>query len=247
MFIHYRAQGFVLEKVDQGEADQLFTIFTKKAGKLKILARAIRKPKSKLRTFIPIFSICKIEFIQGKHYKTLTDSVVISDFENIKKSLVKLKTAYKITEAFNQLVKSPEKDEKIWQLLNEVFNHLNNYFLLSTHYPLIYYFFLWNLLSILGYKPELYKCLNCNQKLTPSNLYFSRQGGIICENCYKKAEGLSKKKMPKDLKIDENTIKILREIFKKDLKSFLKIKIKKEYFNSLKEISDFYISQFQNG
>jgi len=68
MFVHYRTQGLILKKEDQGEADLLFTIYTKDFGKLEILGRAIRKISSKLRSGAEIFYLSEVEFIQGKIY-----------------------------------------------------------------------------------------------------------------------------------------------------------------------------------
>ena len=234
MFVNYKTQGFVLKKLDRGEADQVFTIFTKDFGVLKILGRGIRKITSKLRGEIPVFSLTEIEFIQGKAYKTLTSAALIKDFQNIKKDLNRLEIAYQIAESFNQLVKPPEKDQKIYQFLSEVFNYLNKPQLPVADYQLLYFYFLWNLFSILGYKPELYKCLICKNKLKPGVLYFSSKGGMICNACFNK-------KLPECLEADVNTIKILREILKKDFPSLLKIKIGKKREESLKKVSDFYI------
>jgi len=239
MFVHHRTQGFVLKKVDQGEADQLFSIYTKDFGRLRILARGIRKITSKLRAGIPVFSISEIEFIQGKTFKTLTDTILIQDFVNIKKDLIKLKIAHEIIQVFEQLIKPPQKDNKIYALFNEVFLYLNNYSLRITHYSLLYFYFFWNLVSILGYKPELYNCLKCKNKLKEGVLHFSSNGGIICNNCYKG----DKQKL---LKIDSNIIKILREILERDLTHFLKIKIKNEHEQCLKQISDFYARGLPN-
>ncbi|MBL7155982.1 MAG: DNA repair protein RecO [Candidatus Pacebacteria bacterium] len=236
MFVHYRTTGFVFKKLDQSEADQVFTIFTKDFGVLKILAKGIRKSASKLKSGIPIFCISEIEFIQGKTHKILTDAILINNFENIKKDLIKLRVAYKISETLDQLIKPPQKDEKIWNLLNEVFKNLNNDFLLVTHYSLLYFYFLLNLLSILGYHPELYECLICRNKLKPQNLYFSFKGGIMCSSCKVK----SKEHLV--LNIDQNIVKILRESFKRNISDFLKIRIKKQHQVSINQISEFCLS-----
>jgi len=240
MFIHYRTKGFVLKETEKGEADKLFLVFTKDFGKLEILGKGIRKMKSKLRAGIPLFSISEIEFIQGKTYKTLTDAILIKDFETIKKDLKRLQVAFRISEAFDRLIKEPEKDEAVWQLFNETFDTLNHWSLVIGHWSLIYYYFLWNLLSILGYQPELYKCLICGKKLKPENLYFCKEGGIICHSCYKK-EG------SRALKIDPNVVKILREILKRNLQNFLKLKIQKEHQKFLQEVSNFYLLAIEQG
>ena len=60
MFIHYRTNGVMIKKKDLGEADQLFTIYTKDFGKLEILGKAIRKISSKLRSGAELFYLFHI-------------------------------------------------------------------------------------------------------------------------------------------------------------------------------------------
>ena len=126
MFNHYRTQGFILKKTDQGESDRIFTIFTKDFGRLELLAKAERKIKSKLRAGLELFYLSEIEFIQGKIYKTLTDAILIEKFQNLRNDLGKLYIAYKISEDLDNFVRGEEPDEKIWHLLNETFEKLNN-------------------------------------------------------------------------------------------------------------------------
>lgn len=236
MFIHYRTEGIILKKEDRGEADQLFTIYTKDFGKLEILGKGIRKISSKLRSGAEIFYLSEIEFIQGKTYKTLTDAILIDSFQNLRKNLGRLSIAYKISETLDDLVKGQEADKKIWQLLIETFNKLNSYKLKPKSYKLIYYYFLWNLLSILGYKPELYQCSLCQKKLIPGKLYFNpKEGGVICPNCFKKV------KSGKEVKTE--IVKILRIILEKDWKTLFKLKIEKKYLKELSFISQIYLSR----
>ncbi len=236
MFIRYRTLGLILKKEDRGEADQLFTIYTKDFGRLEILAKGIRKITSKLRSGVDIFYLSEIEFIQGKVYKTLTDAILIEKFEGLRKNLLKLKIASKISEFFDNLVREVEADEKIWQLLTETLEKLNNSQPTTDSLQLIYYYFLWNLLSILGYKPELYLCLLCQKKLKPEILYFSpKEGGIICHNCFKKNKLA--------IAIKPEIVKILREILKRDWKILSRLKVEKSCLESLKKVSENYLSK----
>jgi len=235
MAVHYRTQGFILEKSDLREADQLFDVYTEDFGKLRILGRAVRKIKSKLRSGAELFYLSEIEFIQGRSYKTLTDAITIEKFKNTRKDLERLKVAYQISEVANSLIKGQEKDERIWNLLNEVFEKLNNYPLPTTHYSLIYHYFFWNLLSILGYQIDLYNCVLCQKKLFPQKLYFSsEEGGIICSECLKKIEN------KKEISLE--TIKILRIFLKKDWQTLLKLKITDFHKESLESVSENYFS-----
>jgi DNA repair protein RecO (recombination protein O) len=235
MAVHYRTQGFFIKKTDRGEADQLFRVYTKDFGKLEILGKAIRKIKSKLRGGAEIFYLSEIEFIQGKTYKTLTDTILIENFSNLRKDLEKLALAYKISEVLEDLVKGQEPDLKIWDLLKKTFQRLNAFNLKPKTCNLVYYYFLWNLLSILGYQPELYNCSLCQKKLIPEGLYFNpKEGGIICYSCFKKIKA--------GKKIAPDTVKILRIFIKRDWDTLKKIKPEKANQETLKNISESYLS-----
>lgn len=234
MFIHYRTQGLILKKEDRGEANQLFTIYTKDFGKLEILGKAIRKISSKLRSGADIFYLTEIEFIQGKTYKTLTDAILIEKFEDLRKDLKRLAIAYRISETLDNLIKGEEKDEKIWHLLLETFNKLNvtkqDLVTLRERLEIIYYYFFWNFLSILGHQPEFYNCALCQKKLIPEKLYFNpKEGGIICQNCFKKVKS--------GKEIAPEIVKILRIILEKNWPLLSKLKIEKSYLKSLEAIS----------
>lgn len=232
MFIRYRTLAFVLKKEGRGEADEILTLYTKEFGKLNVLARGIKKMKSKLRSAIDLFYLSEIEFIQGKIYKTLTDAIPIEKFKKIRKNLIKLKVAQKISETLDDLIKGEERDEKTWNLLKETFKKLNADILKTKAYLLIYYYFLWNLLSILGYKPEVFSCVSCQKKLEPNKLYFSlERGGLVCQKCQKKG----------DKKIMPETVKILRLLIEKKWSTFLRLKFEKKHLKELDSISKNYV------
>lgn len=248
MFVHYRSKGLILKKVDRAEADQLLLIYTKDFGRLEILAKAVRKISSKLRAGAEIFYLSEVEFIQGKAQKTLTDAILIEKFENLRKDLKKLKVACKIAEVSDNLISDQEPDEKIWQLFLETFDKLNAKYpegkpptshgagkIQDTIYK-IYYYFLWNLLLILGYKPELYNCVVCQRKIAPENIFFSpREGGVICNLC--------KKSVKSTKEIKPETIKILRLLLKRDWATLKRLKIEGKDLDKVKTISDYFISE----
>ncbi len=221
MFTHYRTQGIIVKKVDRGEADQLFTVYTKDFGKIEILGRAIRKIKSKLRSGIGLFYLSEIEFIQGKTYKTLTDAILVDNFPNVRKDLRKLVVACQISEVSDVLIRGQEPDREIWELLNEIFEKLNTRAIArggdedlasstSLKLEILYYYFFWNFISILGYQPEF-------------------KNFSICEK-----------------KISVDTFKILRIILKKDLKTLLKLKFEPSHQKSLKDVSQKYFDYILN-
>ncbi len=208
---HYRTKGIVLAKEDSGEADQIFTLYTKDFGKLEVIGKAIRKITSKLKSGIDVFYFAEIEFIQGKKQKTLTDAILLDKFPGIRQDLKKLSFIAQICQAVDYLANKEEKDEKIWDLLLIVFQKFN---LLTTNgsSEIIFHYFLWNFFSLLGYSPELYNCCLCEKKLLPETFFFSpSNGGVLCWRCFARL----KKEKEMEFKEKGQDIKQFKEAFSK--------------------------------
>lgn len=236
MFIHHRTQGFVLQKEDRGEADRIFTVFTQDFGKLELLAKAERKIKSKLRSGLELFYLSDVEFIQGKTQKTITDAMAIDRFKSLRNNLLKLSIGYRIAEVFDALVKSEERDEKLWDLLIEVFTKISEGNLKTLTSGLSFYYFLWNFFAILGYGLDLYVCSACQKALSPGNLFFDKkQGGIVCGKCRRAAKS--------GIDVRDGTIKIIRLFLKKDWSVLTKLKIGQDDLKSIKIFSDYYLRE----
>lgn len=171
MTTHYKTRAFVFKKNNINESDRIFSVFTDEFGRLDIFAKAIRKTASKLRSGIDIFFMSEIEFIQGKNKKTLTGAAIIEKFDNVPQDLKNFKIANGIGEILDNFIKGEEKDKDVFNLLNEVFYKLNDQNLKIRKCQLLYYYFLWNVLSLLGYRPEVQKCNICQQKLNQCNVY----------------------------------------------------------------------------
>jgi len=234
MFTHYRTQGFILKKTDRGEADRVFTVYTKDFGKLSLLAKAERKIKSKLRGGLELFYLSEVEFIQGKTHKTLTDAILLNSFGSLRKSLKKLAVAHKVSDILDRLVKGQEPDENLWQLLGETFEKLDDPSFKINHLPLIYYYFFWNLLSFLGYQPELYNCSICQKKIQPQDIFFSaKEGGLICSSCQK----TTKSKKP----IGPETVKIIRVFLKRDWPTLKRLRLKEDSQKDISFISRYFL------
>jgi DNA repair protein RecO (recombination protein O) len=237
MALKHRTRGFVFKKSDINESDRMFSVFTDDFGRLDIFAKAIRKITSKLRNGIDIFFLSEIEFIQGKNKKTLTDAIVIKKFSNIAQDLEKLKIVNQIGEILDNFIKGEEKDEEIFSLINETFIKLNNFQFPISNFQFLYYFFLWNAFSLLGYRSEVQICAGCHEKLIPYDIYFSsEEGGVICKECSNKNKFVQK--------INSDIVKILRLILKKDWQTLSKLKIEPVSQKLLEDISKSAIHTF---
>jgi len=231
MAVSYTTQGFVFKKEDRADSDRLFSVFTKDFGRLQVMGKAIRKITSKLRGGMDIFHISEIEFIQGKHKKTLIDATPVKNFKGIFESPEKLLLAHRISEVIDIFIKGQQRDESIFLFCEEIFTilHCDQ----SKKQLLIFTFFFWNFISHLGYGPELANCAACSQKLQPERLYFSYQeGGVVCPACAM----IKKNQTP----IHPDTVKVLRLMLKKNWGTIVRIKMTTGLQDQLKSISENY-------
>lgn len=233
MTTRYKTRGFIFKKNDVNESNRVFTVFTEDFGRLDIFAKAIRKNASKLRNGIDIFNMSEIEFIQGKNKKTLTDAAIIEKFNNIPQEIERFKIANGIAGILDDFIRGEQKDRDIFNLLEETFRKLNCLNLEKGKRARIYYYFLWSIICLLGYKPEVEKCSACQEKLNPQDIYFSNKlGGAICKTCLGCDSAACK--------VNPDVIKILRLIFGKKWHIISRLKIKLASRKLFKEISNNY-------
>jgi DNA repair protein RecO (recombination protein O) len=234
MAVYYRSQGLVIRKVDFGEADQIFKIYTKDFGKLDIFGKAVRKVESKLRSGADFLYLSNLEFVQGRNKKTLTDAVVLENFSEIRKSLRKMEISRAMSEVLDRLAGLEDKNEKLWKLIKESFSKLGE--IEESKSILLYYYFLWNLFSILGYLPELKTCVSCFKKPFLNAIYFSpAEGGMICHSCSVNS--------PDSFSVKPDLIKVLRIITQKDWPVVARLKIDANLKTSLVNVSQKYLDE----
>jgi len=237
MSLKYRTKGFIFKKSEKAESDQVFSVFTEDFGRIEIIAKAVRKITSKLRSNIDIFYLSEVEFVQGKNSKTLTDAIKIKRFDSIYKDIKKIKVAFRVSDILDSFIKGEEKDEKTFNFLNEFFDNINIKLEKAKNYQLLFQYFFWNFLSVQGYRLQVYSCSVCRGKINPYNIYFSnKEGGIICKNCLG-ADREAKK-------INSDIVKILRLILNKDWHTVSILKIKPDSHNLLEEIYEDSVRAF---
>lgn len=229
-----KTKAIVLSEKEFGEADKLFSVYTENFGKIEVLGKGIRKNKAKLKGALQPLNYISLEFVEGKNFLIATDAILEENFEELKKEIKKYRLALYLCQLVDKLVKGEERDAKIWQLLLETLNELK---LTDNKNELIIRYFEWNLLSLLGFEPELYHCTLCQERISKGKFYFSaREGGIICEKCKEKAK--------EHREISRDAIKILRVIIMQDKSLFKKLKINPIQQRELKELFKYYLPYF---
>src|SRR5689334_13497784 len=90
-------QGIVIARTNYGEAARIITFLTPDHGKLKVMAKGVRKSKSKLAGGIELFSVSHIGILKGKgEVDTLVSSRLIKHYGNIVKELDRTNLGYQL-------------------------------------------------------------------------------------------------------------------------------------------------------
>lgn len=205
------SEALVIKRDDWRESDSRVVLYTKNFGKIVLIARGIKKFKSKLAGHIEPLTLIQVMILKGKHLDYLGSAISKEAYLNIKSDLNALYFVGAALSLFNNQVKEGVPDEELYDFLSYWLLLVNDRFipLDKTGGELLYNYFVVRLLVILGYKPQLRHCLNCEKLITPADNYFNfRLGGLICPSCFAVDE---LKYLPTEIvKISDDCIKILR-------------------------------------
>jgi len=144
--------GIVLTRVDYGEADRIITLLTPNFGKLRLMAKGVRRIKSKLAGGIELFSTCNITFIRGKSdIGTLISSRLVTHYGGIVRDINRTMLGYDLIKQLNKATED-EPETEYFHVLEQSFQSLND----STINPeLIKVWFSAQLLRLAGHTPNL--------------------------------------------------------------------------------------------
>lgn len=113
----YKTEGIVLKRINFGEADRILTIFTKHFGKIKVLAKGIRKPTSRKSPSLELFNWVKVLIAKGKNLDLISESETVRAFRSWRKDLKKVGLAYHFCELVERLTAENVKSRRIFNLL----------------------------------------------------------------------------------------------------------------------------------
>lgn len=243
------SQAIILNRSDYRESDSLITVYTKDYGKLSLIARGAKKLSSKLSGHLEPLSLVDILIIKGKGFDYIGSALGRQAFLGIKDDLNKLYFTGLAIRSFNLLVRDNEPDERLFFLLQRFLEVMDAYpeeSLSRETGELLYVFFALKLLAELGYKPEMHDCLSCRGQIKSGKNYFNlKNGGLICEDCFKEEFALYEKQgiRPAEvLTISDNCIRLMRFMTDNKLETASKLRLDKKFIKELSILVNNFIS-----
>lgn len=182
----YRDRGVVLRTMRLGEADKIVTLLTEHHGKVRAVAKGVRKTKSRFGGRLEPLSHVAAMFYErrpsamgdgGGQLDIVTQAEVLENFRPVREDLDRLAKANTVLEVTDQVAQERHANARLYQML------LGALRALSAHdSPMLVPSFLLKLLANEGIQPVLDACASCGSG-EPLVAFDINEGGALCRSC----------------------------------------------------------------
>ncbi len=174
----YKTTGLVLSRLNFGEADRIITFLTPDYGKLKAVAKGVRKIKSRQAGHLELFSETELMLAKGRNLDVIAGARLKRHFQNLTEDYRSLTFAYLLAEILGRTVKEGMTTRRVYALAVETLGSAND----NGYSETLELGFKLRLMDLLGYHPQLDHCVVCGK--TVGEFYFDPDlGGIVDGGC----------------------------------------------------------------
>lgn len=231
----YTVDALVIKGYDYGEADKILTLYTREQGKVQAIAKGVRKPTSRIRGGVQLFTHSRMLLYRGRTLDTVTQAESQEVFAGIREDLIRLTCASYISELLDAAVPDREPNQRIFILTLMCLG-----LLLGDDPELSIRLYEMRLLHLLGYRPSLTNCNVCHNSLEGSLFKLSAEtGGLVCKNCSAEISG--------ENWISAGTASILNKLLSIDLRQVFRLKVSRksrmEMDFALKNYLEYYLER----
>jgi len=171
----YKTKAIIIKRINLGEADRIVTALSRDFGKIRFVAKGVRRIKSKLSGSIEPYYESELLLFTGKNLDILSNASILKTFIPNKPELVTLKTANYFGEIIDRLTPDQEKDPELFDIFETSLNLLSDSIFAKLYFESRFY-------QHSGVFPETNLCVKCQKK--PDSFFFSTYAnGSICESC----------------------------------------------------------------
>src|SRR5512141_2523963 len=171
----YVTDAIVLSRFDLGEADRVLTLITPQYGKLKAIAKGIRRPTSRLGGSLEPFAELTLSMARGRTFDVVTQVSVGHAWLRLRDSLESTATAWYLAELADRSLEERHAAEPVYALLRRAYELLDA----GMHPGRVARWFEMHLLDELGQRPEGDRMLEAGERFR----WVPPLGGVLCERC----------------------------------------------------------------
>ncbi len=182
----YRAEAVVLRHSDYGEADRLLTLYTRETGKVRAIAKGVRKIRSRKAGHLEPFTRVSLQLARGRDMPIVTQAETVAAYIPLREDLLRTGYAAYVIELIDRFIYEEGENRFLYSLLVDTLGRLSES---EQVWQPVRYFEV-QLLDLLGFRPELFHCVSCREQILPQNQFFSAEaGGVLCPKCGRSRPG----------------------------------------------------------
>jgi DNA repair protein RecO (recombination protein O) len=174
----YKEQGIVLGSVKLDEADKIVTILTQGSGKVRAVAKGIRRTQSRFGARLEPFTHVNLMLYRGRNLDTVTQADILQPFRAVREDFALFSAGEAMLESVDKVAEEHERNVRLFLLLLQGLRALETR---PADAAAVAESFLLRLLNLSGFAPSLRACAVCGRTEVPR--FSFGQGGAVCEDC----------------------------------------------------------------
>ncbi|MGH2456751.1 MAG: DNA repair protein RecO [Candidatus Limnocylindria bacterium] len=179
----YKTEGIVLRSMDLGEADRVLTVLTPRLGKLRVIAKGIRRTRSRLGGGLEPFSDVHLVLAVGRTFDVVTQAALEDPHLGLRNDLHSTAAAWYLVELADRFCEGAADAHGAFLVLAQGLSALDAAPGEVSREVVARWFEL-ALLDAMGFRPELVRCLECGAEIGPEGNAFSPvAGGVLGPEC----------------------------------------------------------------
>lgn len=171
-------QGIVLRGYPFGESHRIVVLVSPNHGKLRTVARGVRKTKSRFGGRLEPFTHVDLVLYEGKNLDTITEVSTINAFGELRNHLDRVLAASTMLEVVDAVVQEDEPSLRMFLLLQRGLTVLDY----AEPHPDLVTSFLLKAADIVGFAPSFTSCAGCGRTDDLKRFSFAA-GGSVCDDC----------------------------------------------------------------
>lgn len=175
-----RVEAIILRHSDWGETDRLLVLFTREKGKIRAIAKGVRRIHSRKAGHIEPFMRSTLQLAMGHDFWLVTQAETVAYYAPLTEDLLRTGYAAYIIELVDRFSMEEGQNVSLYMLLAETLQRIaeeTDPFIAVRYGEL-------RMLDLFGFRPELIKCVQCGAQITAQDQFFSAElGGAVCPHC----------------------------------------------------------------
>ena len=113
----YNTEAIILRRTDFGEADRILTLMTPTLGKLRVIAKGVRKITSRKAGHVELFTRARLLLAHGRTFDIVSQAETVDAYRPLREDLLRGSYAHYLSELIDAFAQEGSEDQALYDLL----------------------------------------------------------------------------------------------------------------------------------